>query len=162
MNPLIYPLIYLGRSLTSEELTSVLEHLTASRAQIASMDRWTKRKLARDSAGLACPPRDAVATCWCAQGAMVVTSPYYKGTVDLDGHYKFFWAAFEVVDKIAQARLGEPHKTADSNLVHYNDLESTSHQDIMSLFDGAVLEIKAQIVHAAQVAEADRRSEAST
>lgn len=99
--------------------------LTLQRARllIANPDNWIKGKLS-----------NADETCFCAMGALCHTRDRLP---DLRVSTQAFNAAESLLDKQAIRRAG-------ANYVTYNDLESTTHADILSLFDEAIEAADAQ------------------
>lgn len=95
------------------------EQLRAAKALIDTPECWTKHANSRDMVGIPVDPLSASAECWCAHGALFVQFPV------LGPEYRACVAALETALK------GEP-------LAGFNDAPSTTHADIMKLFDDAI------------------------
>ena len=93
------------------------ETLIAARRLINDPNNWIKGHLAQNASGTAVDPTDESACKFCAVGAIQAASPM------LDNEQ---WAVSEIefVNRIA--------------LLWYNDYQSTTHQDVLVLFDKAI------------------------
>ena len=109
---------------------TVVELLTHSRNLIAEPENWCKKSLAIDMFGNDnANPCDPFAVQWCAVGAMEAILPMDDG--------------IEVEDITIEAsnllRL-EAFRRGYRGIVQYNNDDSTTHDDIISLFDTAIAE----------------------
>lgn len=90
--------------------------LTLARELIATPDRWTKGAIARNVHGDPVASRSADAVCWCALGAGL----HVAGLI------------LRVPDNAL------PLDTEARTIESYNDLPSTTHADILAVFDRAI------------------------
>lgn len=102
------------------------EVLRRAKALIAEPEKWTKGENARDAAGNWVWADSARAVCWCAQGAINAVAP-------------------DSLVALCNA-LGFVNRTAGvmSNIVTLNDAPTTTHADIMALFDRAIAAAEAE------------------
>lgn len=98
------------------------EVLLAAKAKIGTPATWGKWNLASDSAGIYVEPDSLEACRWCLSGALraVAGSAY--------GQVRSFMVPL----------------TTCGYLTEYNDLPTTTHADIMALFDRAIEAAKKQ------------------
>jgi hypothetical protein len=94
-----------------------LEILIAARALIEAPARWTKGSFARDADGGAYPGKGKE-VCWCFAGAI-------------------FKAANNDADGIAAERF-ITNVTGISNIRRFNDHPTTTHADVLAVFDRAI------------------------
>ncbi len=101
---------------------SVLDVLRAAREKIATPERWTKGAAARDVNGGKVDAASPLAVCWCANGAIYSKpSPYLRpGLRD---------SATENLRMLLP--IGFYVST-------FNDAPTTTHADILALFDRAI------------------------
>ncbi len=91
--------------------------LVAARALIAAPERWCKGAVARTQGGLPTTPCDPRAVAWCANGACICVAP----------NDRLRWKALDAL----QESSFRPVPSA-------NDAPSTTHADILALFDKAI------------------------
>src|SRR5207249_2880523 len=97
-------------------MNATVQTLRAGRAVIADEAHWTKGSLAVDAEGFAVNFRDPKACQWCVTGAMCKVG----GPAWLD-------ACTALRDLVSQATLPT-----------WNDLTTTTHADVLALFDRAI------------------------
>lgn len=109
----------------SKEVADVLR---AAKALIGVPERWTKNKEARDAKGRETSPFSENAVCWCSAGALMRVTP----NTSLPVRYR----------RGAEAMLdSEAPKTRSFSrgpYIAFNDRRTTTHADIMALFDRAI------------------------
>ena len=101
--------------------------LSAGRAKIEAVERWTVAALARDEAGFECEPTAEIACKWCALGAVRSVAngdPRDRMTAE-DLLLRALPEEYEVEG-------GEPEPVAD-----YND-NHADHAGVLGLFDRAI------------------------
>lgn len=107
---------------------AVRDALVAIRELLSVPERWTKGADSRDAngdpAGLY---SERGAVCWCLDGAIFATAGKF-GVASRD--------VMNVVDRQVRRRVGDEHYNAPT----YNDDETTTHADILSLLDEAIAE----------------------
>lgn len=97
---------------------TVKEQLTAAKTLIADPKHWVKGEIARNDDGERVEPDDAKAVCFCSLGALCrVTNDIHPAVSLLCRHMPERFAGF---------------------LTGYNDHHSTTHADVMNLFDKAI------------------------
>lgn len=94
--------------------------LRAARKLIADPSKWTKGWFARDAKGVMASLDDPQAVCFCAIGAIAATSATDSETV-------------QALTRQAMAR-------GFASVPDFNDHETTSHADVLALFDAAIAE----------------------
>lgn len=104
-----------------ERREEVVALLRAARELLSDRGRWTKRAMARDCQGASVHPRDGVAHCFCSAGALEKCKVFDEDAL----------VASEALARTIYVQEGV-------GLVTYNDLASTSHADVLALFDKAV------------------------
>lgn len=94
------------------------EILKAAKDKIGTPERWTKNTGARDSRNVPCNPSERNAVCWCSLGAVsCVTGNLYD-----------FHKAATLLDEVL----------LEYAVPTFNDHPSTTHADVMALFDKAI------------------------
>lgn len=96
------------------------EQLRAAKALIDTPEKWTREAFARNAIGESCRPSEA--TCFCIVGAL--------DNVDHDNP--------EYDDRAEEALRGLLPKGFYGSITAFNDAETTTHADIMKLFDDAI------------------------
>jgi hypothetical protein len=92
--------------------------LRAARAKIRARKRWAKGYFAFTARGRKCKATSPRAVCWCAWGALQAVS---QG----DGESRALW----VLENQLVARMA---------MSAYNDAPTTTHADILALYDCAI------------------------
>ena len=105
-----------------------LDILKAGRELLSDPNRWTKRTLARDKNGHATDVYDAKATCFCSLGAMH-RAALHKGA-DLDTRYR-------IQDRLT-ASVKALYPRHPSLIYVFNDSSSTTHDQILAVWDHAI------------------------
>jgi len=107
--------------------------LVRARALIATPDRWVQGSMARTKYGTEVMVGDAAAACFCTAGAIhrVEIEVYRQhgadvGTAAVSG-------AASAIRKALIAREGD-----DTSIVVFNDRPTTTHAEILSVFDAAI------------------------
>lgn len=95
-----------------------LEELKAARTLLSDPLRWTKSESARDLAGRRVSAGALDAVCWCAEGAL----------------QKF--TGWDLMRSVAYSLLVGACSRA--TVWSFNDLPSTSHADVLALYDDAI------------------------
>lgn len=90
---------------------------------LSDESKWTKNTLARNSSGLAVPPLDENAVCWCLQGAIIKSVQICPGDVYDNQEYN------RIQDKVA----GYVIKKQEIWYTNWNDKVTTSFQDIQKM-----------------------------
>lgn len=90
------------------------EILIAAKAKISDPDKWTQGSFAKDKMGYEVSYKSPRAVCWCSMGAVASVQDGFRAR-----------ALFKVC----------PGK---SSVAAYNDKPTTTHADIMKLFDDAI------------------------
>jgi hypothetical protein len=104
-----------------------VEVLRKARELISTPDRWTKGYFAHDLVGTDVEPHEDGAVCFCALGALGVSS-YYEPVSWIDG-------AIELLETtIGCHDLGE-----------WNDAPERTHVDILAAFDEAIRRAEASL-----------------
>lgn len=98
------------------------DDLRAARKLIERPEAWTKKEEARDSDGNSVGATSDYATCWCSLGAV---ERVCGG-----------WNARYVAAELALADVLPKHSGAV--VWEYNDAPTTTHADILALFDRAI------------------------
>ena len=111
---------------------TTVEILEKARDLISDPERWAKGYYAHDKDGDYVPPRDGNACKWCAAGATIVVSP--DDDNDDSRH--------------ALALLQKALPSGFLFATNYNDRPTTTHADILALFDRAIELAKAEQVSA--------------
>lgn len=97
----------------NEQRTTLRDDLVAAKALIDTPEKWIKGTFASKG-------------CWCAMGAVI-------SVVCDDGRY-----AFEREVAAVRALAEEVPDRFGRNVPFYNDAKTTTHADIMALFDRAI------------------------
>ncbi len=113
--------------------TEVHDVLLAARALIAEPEHWCKGVEARDERGVEVAPTDPDAYEWCVIGALDAANGVVPN-VTWDG-WDRYCDAFSVLADLAQTRF--------QSLSDFNDAPSTTHTDILALFDKAIEAMRA-------------------
>ncbi len=98
------------------------EVLVQARKLIERPERWTKGNFAKDAHQYAVYPESHRAACWCAHGATI------KASAEDWAKHASAIAALRNALTAGWAR----------NIVSFNDDPSTTHADILALFDRAI------------------------
>jgi hypothetical protein len=98
---------------------TTVDLLRAARAKIERPECWTTKYYAHDATGGECEASAREAVCWCALGAVK--------SVTTHGCFHTLW-------ELLRAQL--PHGSV--SISTYNDAPSTTHADILLLFDRAI------------------------
>ena len=100
-------------------MQTVTKALTDARKLISKPENWTKKTLARDNAGKNCLLLSKDAVCYCSVGAL------HKSAVN---------------DRIIANAMQILRGFTPNNrpVVHYNDHTTTTHEDILAMFDLAI------------------------
>jgi hypothetical protein len=101
------------------------EILRAARAKIATPERWTKGQFARDATGYWVSYDNSDAVGWCAEGAVYAV---LLGHVKADDLFVFL------------------DRASGGNTPFFNDAPSTTHADVMAMFDRAIALAEAEEV----------------
>lgn len=101
---------------------SPAEQLRAAKALIDTPEKWTKGCNARAFDGASLDPRDVLASCFCSFGAMVHVEDNSDNRREADH------ALFMAVGEIAPF----------PGYISFNDADTTTHADVMALFDRAI------------------------
>ena len=107
----------------------VLAALRGARALIAHPDNWIKGAAARDSESKEVETESANATCFCTVGAL---------------HKSLLVAGKgENVELYMEARSQLIRQSPDNRgLVYFNDAPTTTHADVLGMFDRAIAELE--------------------
>lgn len=105
--------------------TEVIDLLKRARERISAPERWTKGGYAKDAKGFSVAPDAPEAVCWCASGAVKAESPDGDELYDIRGALSLH---------ISGITNGIPR---------FNDAPSTTHADILALFDRTIAELEA-------------------
>lgn len=97
----------------------VADLLRRAKAKIATPERWTQYKVARNTRGGYVDPLNPEATCWCSVGALVA--------VRADRYGPLYSRAVKALS-IA----------AGYNIERFNDADETTHHQIVGVFDRAI------------------------
>jgi hypothetical protein len=103
---------------------TALEILRAARSKISLSVRWTKHCNASNSDGDPVMASDPVAVCWCALGAVYASSPQNTN----------------VARNFAREALS---RTAGTCIVTFNDHATTTHADVLRVFDKTIARLEA-------------------
>lgn len=101
------------------------ETLAAARRLIEAPEYWTKGHHARDRFGTGVDSTSSRAVCWCALGACERADPRNNGSAAK----RALVLALEVV---------EPRDRVPASVAEFNDSETTTHADVLALFDRAI------------------------
>jgi hypothetical protein len=101
-------------------MTTVEEKLIAAREKIADPKHWIKEEMAVDFEGMPCDAQSAHAVGWCALGALCAVTECFSGALS-----------------ILQRAVGYTSSSVYS-LSRFNDADSTTHEDMLALFDRAI------------------------
>lgn len=108
--------------------------LQKARKLISKPEAWTKGSFARDAEGRICnSDRSPFACSWCALGAINYSTNSFTMAFDA------FRLARSLLCKAVRARV--THDDSDNpttNPASYNDSPSTTHADILAVFDDAI------------------------
>jgi len=107
-----------SRVMTTAAEPSVADVLRAARAKIAEPEHWAKGADALNAAGKWADPLSADAVSWCAIGALGVSGRYWMQACDL-----------------MESLLPD---SCDRDVARFNDDPTTTHADILALFDRAI------------------------
>ena len=116
--------------MSAGEDKSVAQVLREAKAKIAERGAWTKGRYGstRDDSWAA--PTGYTATCWCALGALIAVGEDVSKRSDTraEGFLR------RAIPAEYLAAICETRRTVSA----YNDLPSTTHADIMALYDRAI------------------------
>jgi hypothetical protein len=95
---------------------------------LSSTDRWTKGAYARTATGEACQiVTDSHASCFCLQGALYIASGRYSSSR---------------LEHLAGKKLGPTQYM--NPIASFNDMDTTSYEDVIGLLDEAIAELDPQ------------------
>ena len=103
----------------------VIEHLNAMRNLLVAPERWTKSLSARNASGDIERPTSPSAACWCIVGASI------RAHNDLRNSHA---VADDALDRLDRASPAPPGR----GIVWFNDLDGTTHADILAVLDRAI------------------------
>ena len=104
-------------------MTTIREILIAARAKIERPEAWTRGAAARTGSGKSLPPEKASrGQCWCAAGAA-----WSIVGCQTDASHTAINCLSELV-----------HEEFNIGVASYNDAPTTTHADILALFDRAI------------------------
>lgn len=108
---------------------SAISLLSLVKGKLDTKDKWTKGAMARDENGTRLNPTtdSDKAICWCITGAMEAC--------------KFTHSVYEKAYVILMEAIDDAISEI-SSVEEYNDLASTSYQDIMNLIDAAIVKLQ--------------------
>lgn len=107
---------------------TVLQALKKARKLIEKEENWTRKVSARDARGKEVEAIANEAVCWCAYGALERVCTRKKGDV-----VAWAWSLIALWDSIpVKPRVGKLVLSA------YNDRRTTTHADILALYDRAI------------------------
>jgi len=112
-------------------VSAVLNLLIAGRARIAL--GWTQRAFARDAGGGEVPPWSPDATCWCVLGAVHTEAPDPSGGPPVRGA-----ACKRAEEALYDELTTAPGRPWRATTTVFNDAPTTTHADILDLFDRAI------------------------
>lgn len=107
---------------------NTLAILKAARAKIEKPENWTQGVFARNAHGLLTGPHFSDAACWCALGAVKAALP---------DHYTGYSKMRELLSAACPP---------GGDIVDFNDDLSTTHADILAMFDRAIAAEEAKAV----------------
>ena len=116
--------------------TNTKEFLIRARNLIAKPESWTKGYLSRDAQGLV-PFTENDAVCWCAVGALQHTYIRHNDLGDSISE------ALDALDHQIRVQIrvrggSDAGDLISTSISIFNDLATTTHQDVLDLFDGAI------------------------
>jgi hypothetical protein len=103
---------------------TTLEILIAGRARIDTPERWTRGDWARDANGVGVEPLSPDAVCFCAMGAVDAAAASEEYAVYLRA--------------VAALRDAIPKGLRLISVPTYQDCDTTTHADVMAMFDRAI------------------------
>lgn len=133
-----------NKAIATAEANAVVLNLEMAKEKIALKNSWTKGGYATDIEGNAVDTTDASAACFCAFGAIeVVTAKPHQmiatRQISEEPEYKFLnEATIAVYSDYDFEAYGE-------SAAGYNDAPTTTHADILALFDAAIVLAKAAV-----------------
>lgn len=107
------------------------QYLKVAKGLLSHPKRWIKGKSASDEYGRTLIPGSSEVTCWCATGAVEHAKSLLNG-----GGVGEVAKAMNALDKAAQKR-------GFSGIINMNDSPSTSHEEILAVFEEAANEVDA-------------------
>lgn len=122
-------------------LQSTLATLIEARRTIMLPGAWTKQATARDKDGQPLGLANSRKACrWCSVGAV-----YRAGARAASGYVFDDVEALRALSQVI-APKGNPNESAVlSTVASFNDAEQTTHQDVLSLFDKAIADVRERI-----------------
>lgn len=105
--------------------TEVIDLLKRARERISAPERWTKDWFAKDKDGYPVYAGSQEAACWCIRGAFISLNPCVPTKE----------AAYELICAHLPVR--------GMGIAEFNDLETTTHADILALFDRTIADLEA-------------------
>ena len=132
------------KAIATAEANAVVLNLEMAKEKIILESSWTKGGYATDIKGNAVDTTDASAACFCAFGAIEVVSakPHQMiatRQISEEPEYKFLdEATVAVYSDYDFEKYGE-------SAAGYNDAPTTTHADILALFDAAIVLAKAAV-----------------
>ena len=133
-----------NKAIATAEANAVVLNLEMAKDKIAIEDNWIKGNYATDINGDAVDTTSVSATCFCAFGAIEVVSakPHqelYTRTFSKEPEYEF-------LDKAAISLWHTyDYEEYGNNAAGYNDAPTTTHANILALFDAAIVLAKAAV-----------------
>ena len=132
------------KAIATAEANAVVLNLEMAKEKIILKDNWVKGSYATNIHGEAVDSTDVTATCFCAFGAIELVSakPHQMLStrqISEEPEYKF-------LDKAATSVYGDYDVEEYGNTAAgYNDAPTTTHADILALFDAAIVLAKAAV-----------------
>jgi hypothetical protein len=126
-------------------LLSARKRLVRARSFIEDPARWTKHALARDASGRVVWPSTRVACAWCAMGALTLAGARARGRRDIQ-----LPASNEAWSALARAAYSNRNPPDSRAIAWFNDASTTTHADVLEMFDRAVALIDEQLARLAQ------------
>ena len=108
-------------------LAHIKKILVDARSLVMDESKWTQSADARDEKGQTVPFYSSKACCWCAAGAI------YKAFNNMGDK-----VAFPEVEQKFRYTMYKCGISKLHGIVTWNDLPSTTHQDVINVFDRAI------------------------
>lgn len=110
---------------------SALDLLRSMRARLATPERWTKEKNARNAVGEGTTSTSPDAVCWCLYGALRCALPRIPTLAD-------YSLEQDAEDLISQAMRDYPQTPTLRGISYFNDHADTKHTDVLAVLDIAI------------------------
>lgn len=104
----------------------IVADLKAAKALIDTPEKWTQGAYARSSIGVELTYHNKEASCFCSWGALA----------NVKGSTGSTYEALRFLDSF----------TTQDNIVQFNDLESTTHAEVMAVWDKAIAKAEALVI----------------